>query len=137
MNADRRDVSFDDALGIFARLAIEHLDGSPLDAHRFIRDIDGRLSLLLLQDAAAASIRALRSAAKDALGVFAAPAAVETREDLLDPSLATDFAIGERVNIAESGEPNWRRVAVVDRRIVGQDWACEACRRRCRACRPF
>ena len=125
MNADQRDVSFDDALGIFARLTIKHLGESALDAHRFIRDIDGRLSLLLLQDAAADSIIALRSAAEDALGVFAAHAVVETREDLLDPSLATDFAIGERVNIAESGEPNWRRVAVVDRRIVGQDWACE------------
>ena len=125
MNAHQGDVSFDDALGIFARVAIKHLGGGALDVHRFIRDIDGRLSLLLLEDAAADSIRALRSAANDALGVFAAPSVVESREDLFDPSLATGFTVGEKVNIAELGEPNWRRVAVVDRRIVGQDWAGE------------
>ena len=116
---------FDDALGLLARVVISHLGEEALDKHRFIRDIDGRLSLLLLEDAPADSIKALRFAANEALGVFAAPSVVEVREDLLDPSLATDFTVGEKVNTAESGSPNWRRVAVVDRRIVGQDWACE------------
>ena len=126
MNAtDQGGVTFDDALGVFARIVLGHLGESALDTHRFIRDIDGRLSLLLLGEVPDNSIKALASNAKEALGVFATPSVVETTEDLLDPSLATDFAIGERINTAESGEPTWRRVAVVDRRVVGQDWACE------------
>lgn len=122
---DQGGVTFDDALGVFARIVLGHLGESALDTHRFVRDIDGRLSLLLLGEAPANSIKALVSNAKEALGVFTTPSVVETTEDLLDPSLATDFAIGERINTAESGEPMWRRVAVVDRRVVGQDWACE------------
>lgn len=126
MKPDRRDVSFDDAISAFARIAIEHLGEHALDTHRFIRDIDGRLSLLLLDDAAAKdSIERLRSAAKGALGFFAGFEVIESRGDLLDPSLATDFTIGEKVNLAESGPASWRRVAVVDRRIVGQDWVNE------------
>ena len=116
---------FDDALGVFARIVLRHLGESALDTHRFVRDIDGRLSLLLLRKVPTDSIKALASDAKEALSAFATPSVVETTEDLLDSSLATDFAIGERINTAESGEPMWRRVAVVDRRVVGQDWACE------------
>ena len=125
MNPLEQNVSFDHALSVFARAVIEHLGEGALDAHRFLRDIDGRLSLLLLEDAPADSIEGLRSAAAGALGVFAAPAVVQSPEDLLDPSLETDFTVGEKVNTAESGAPKWRRVAVVDRRIVGHDWASE------------
>ena len=125
MKPERGDVGFDDALSVLARVAVEHLGETALDTHRFVRDIDGRLSLLLLEDTGADAVGAFRAAAESALGVFAAPAVVESRHDLLDPSLATDFTVGEKVNTAGSAAPNWRRVAVVDRRIVGQDWASE------------
>ena len=59
-----------------------------------------------------------------ALGSYAAVPAVAAAADLLDPSLADDFAVQELVDVAAPGSGSrWRRVAVVDRRIVGQDWA--------------
>ena len=116
-------VFFDDALGIFARLVVRHLGDDALGGNRFVRDIDGRLSLLLLDPVATVAFEKLAVEATDALGAFAASPVVETRSGLFDPSLATDFAIGEKVNVGSSDSRSWRRVAVVDRRVVGQDWA--------------
>ena len=117
-------VTFDNALSTFARLVGAGLGEQALDDHRFVRDVDGRLTFLLLDTADPETVRSLDAESRDTLGSYAAVPAVAAAGDLLDPSLADDFAVQELVNVAAPGaDPEWRRVAVVDRRIVGQDWA--------------
>ena len=117
-------VTFDNALSTFARLVGAGLGEHALDDHRFVRDVDGRLTFLLLDPADPEKVRSLDAESRHALGSYATIPAVAVAGDLLDPSLADDFAVQEQVDIAASGaDPEWRRVAVVDRRIVGQDWA--------------
>ena len=117
-------VMFDNALSTFARLVIAQLGERALDDHRFVRDVDGRLTFLLLAPADPEMVRSLDAETRHALGSYAAVPAVAAAADLLDPSLADDSAVQELVDVAAPGSrPEWRRVAVVDRRIVGQDWA--------------
>lgn len=117
-------VTFDNALSTFARLVSARLGEHALDDHRFVRDVDGRLTFLLLDPADPEKVRSLDAESRDVLGSYATVPAVAVAGDLLDPSLADDFAVQEQVDIAAPGaDPEWRRVAVVDRRIVGQDWA--------------
>lgn len=128
---------FDDALGIFARLVAKHLGASSLDAHRFVRDVYGRLSLLLLEDVEPSKREALAAEAEEVLEAYASSAAVERfdADNWLDIELKNAAATHEKVRIGSSeaspdtaqapdgDQAQWRRVAVVDRRIVGQDWA--------------
>ena len=117
-------VTFDNALSTFARLVGAGLGERALDDHRFVRDVDGRLTFLLLAPVDPEKARSLDAESRHALGSYAAIPAVAVAGDLLDPSLADDFAVQEQVDVAAPGvDPEWRRVAVVDRRIVGQDWA--------------
>ena len=117
-------VTFDNALSTFARLVSARFGERALDHHRFVRDVDGRLTFLLLTPVDSEKVRSLDTESRHALGSYAADPAVAFAGDLLDPSLADDFAVQEQVDVAAAGaDPEWRRVAVVDRRIVGQDWA--------------
>ena len=117
-------VTFDNALSAFARLVGAGLGEPALDDHRFVRDVDGRLTFLLLAPADPEKVRSLDAESRDVLGSYATVPAVAVADDLLDLSLVDDFAVQEQVDIAAPGtDPEWRRVAVVDRRIVGQDWA--------------
>jgi len=117
-------VTFDSALSRFARLVGAELGEHALDDHRFVRDVDGRLTFLLVAPADPGKVRRLDAESGRVLGSYATVPAVAVADDLLDPSLADDFAVQEQVDIAAPGtDPEWRRVAVVDRRIVGQDWA--------------
>ena len=117
-------VTFDNALSTFARLVSARFGERALDDHRFVRDVDGRLTFLLLTPVDSEKVRSLDTESGHALGSYAAVPAVAVAGDLLDPSLADDFAVQEQVDVAAAGaDPEWRRVAVVDRRIVGQDWA--------------
>ena len=117
-------VTFDNALSTFARLVSARFGERALDDHRFVRDVDGRLTFLLLAPADPEKVRSLDVESRHALGSYAAAPAVAVADDLLDPSLADGFAVQEQVDVAAPGaDPEWRRVAVVDRRIVGQDWA--------------
>ena len=125
MNGGDEAFSFDAALGTFARLVHKHLGGPAVDAHRFIRDVDGRLSLLLLGDVDINKTRTLRIEAEKVPGPYASASVIETPSDLLDPSLETAFTVGEKVDMGTGGHVDWQRVPVVDRRIVGQDWASE------------
>ena len=117
-------VTFDNALSTFARLVGAGLGEQALDDHRFVRDVDGRLTFLLLDPADPEKVRSLDAESRDVLRSYATVPAVAVAGDLLDPSLADDFAVQEQVDVAAPGaDSEWRRVAVVDRRIVGQDWA--------------
>ena len=117
-------VTFDNALSTYARLVSARFGERALDDHRFVRDVDGRLTFLLLAPTDSEKVRSLDTESRHALGSYAADPAVAFAGDLLDPSLADGFAVQEQVNVAAAGaDPEWRRVAVVDRRIVGQDWA--------------
>ena len=117
-------VTFDNALSTFARLVGARIGECALDDQRFVRDVDGRLTFLLPATIDPERARSLDAEAKHALGSYATVPAVALASDLLDPSLADDFTVQEQVDIALPGTgPGWRRVAVVDRRIVGQDWA--------------
>ena len=117
-------VTFDNALSTFARLVSARLGERALDDHRFVRDVDGRLTFLLLAPADPEQVRSLGAETRHTLGSYAAVPTVAAGADLLDPSLADDVAVQELVNLTAPGaDPEWRRVAVVDRRIVGQDWA--------------
>ena len=117
-------ITFDNALSTFARLVSARFGERALDDHRFVRDVDGRLTFLLLAPVDSEKVRGLDAESRHALGSYAAAPAVAVAGDLLDPSLADDFTVQEQVDIATPGaDPEWRRVAVVDRRIVGQDWA--------------
>ena len=117
-------VSFDNALSTFARLVSARFGERALDDHRFVRDVDGRLTFLFLDPADPEKVRRLDAESRNVLGSYATVPAVAVAGDLLDPSLADDFAVQELVNVAALGAgAAWRRVAVVDRRIVGQDWA--------------
>ena len=117
-------VTFDNALRTFAQLVSARFGERALDDHRFVRDVDGRLTFLLLAPVDPEQARSLDAESKHALGSHATVPAVAVAGDLLDPSLADDFTVQEQVDVAPPGaDPKWRRVAVVDRRIVGQDWA--------------
>ena len=117
-------VTFENALSTFAQLVSTRLGERALDEHRFVRDVDGRLTFLLLAPTNPEPVRSLDAETRHALGSYAAVPAVAVAADLLDPSLVDDFAVQELVDVAAPGNgPQWRRVAVVDRRIVGQDWA--------------
>ncbi len=117
-------VSFDNALSAFARFVSARFGERALDDHRFVRDVDGRLTLLLLAPTDPEKVRSLDDECRDVLGSYVTTPAIAFEGDLLDPSLADDFAVQEQVDVAAPGaDSEWRRVAVVDRRIVGQDWA--------------
>ena len=119
--------SFDNALSTFARLVSARFGERALDDHRFVRDVDGRLTFLLLAPADPEKVRSLDAESMEILGSCATVPAVTDEGDLLDPSLADDFTVQELVDVAAPGAGReWRRVAVVDRRIVGQDWAAGA-----------
>ena len=121
---DAGTVTFDNALSTFARLVSAQFGERALDDHRFVRDVDGRLTFLLLGPVDPEKARSLDSESRHVLGSYAAVPVVASAGDLLDPSLADDFTVQEQVDVARpGGDPEWRRVAVVDRRIVGQDWA--------------
>ena len=117
-------VTFDNALSTLAQLVSARFGEHALDDHRFVRDVDGRLTFLLLAPVDPEKVRSLDAESRHALGSYAAVPAVAVVGDLLDATLADDFAVREQVDVAPQGaDPEWRRVAVVDRRIVGQDWS--------------
>ena len=88
-------VTFDNALSTFARLVSARFGERALDVHRFVRDVDGRLTFLLLAPADPEKVRSLDAESGHALGSYAAVPAVAVAGDLLDPSLADDFAVQE------------------------------------------
>ena len=119
MTDARATVTFDSALDHFAAVVAERLGVASLDNGRFLRDVDGRLAFIPSAHPSAETLAGLRADVIERLGRYAAAAPVLTEAQLFDPTIATDAAVYEQ--IASWQTP--RRVAVVDRRLVGQDWA--------------
>ena len=71
-----------------------------MDDHRFVRDVDGRLTFLLLAPADPEKVRSLDAESMEILGSYATVPAVTDEGDLLDPSLADDFTVQELVDVA-------------------------------------
>lgn len=117
----RAPVTFDSALDSFAAVVAKRLGVAGLDGGRFLRDVDGRLTFVLSSNPGDATLSLLRSEIIERLGRYAADAPILTEADLFDPTVATDAAVHERI----ASWPTPRRVPVVDRRLVGQDWASD------------
>ncbi|WP_423393242.1 KGGVGR-motif variant AAA ATPase [Burkholderia sp. LMG 21824] len=115
-------MTFDLALPTFAQLVVDTLGGQALLDYFFLRDVSGRLTLIVPNGA-------LDPAAKDALArrayelvhpyVDGDGLAVATPSELFDDRLlAPDNVVSVRVVVNERP----LRVRVVDRRMVGSDW---------------
>ena len=96
-------VTFDNALSTFARLVGARLGEHALDDHRFVRDVDGRLTFLFRDPTDAEKVRSLDAESRDVLGSYATVPAVAVAGDLLDQSLADDIAVQEQVDVADPG----------------------------------
>ena len=114
-------MTFDSALDRFAAVVAECLGVASLDGGRFLRDVDGRLTFIPSAHLDAEALAELRADVVEKLGRYAADPPILTEADLFDPTIATDAAVYERI----APWPTPRRVPVVDRRLVGQDWASD------------
>lgn len=115
----RAPVTFDSALDNFAGLVAARLGVPGLEGGRFLRDVDGRLTFVLSVHPGDEILAQLRAEAIERMGRYASEPPVLVKGELFDPSIATDAAVFEKV--ASWSSP--LRVPVVDRRLVGQDWA--------------
>ena len=119
----RAPVTFDSALDHFAAVVAMRLGAPSLHDGRFLRDVDGRLAFVLSDHLGDETLARLRTEVAERLGRYASHAPVLTKAGLFDTSIATDAVVYQRVKVA-----SWRsplRVGVVDRRLVGQDWASD------------
>ena len=114
---------YDDALPSFAALVRNQLGHAAFGQHVFLRDAEGRLTLVLrgspLPDAS--QIKALQASATALLGPYITNEAtsVATPEQLFDLTLnGADVGLVEVLSHSEFNGP----VRVVERRILGQDW---------------
>jgi AAA domain len=115
-------VRYDDALPKFAALVRVQLGEDALAQHLFLRDVEGRLTLVLRGPAIPGQqLQPLRELAAQALSPYVTSAAgsVATPDELFDVSLAMpDAGIVELVS-----HPDFEgAVRVVERRAMGRDW---------------
>ncbi len=114
-------VRYDDALPVFAALVSEHLGQPALEQHAFLRDAEGRLTLVVRGDVSAVSLATLQKAAAERLASYVSSAAgsTATPDDLFDVSLsAPEAGFQEQID----HEAFRGTVRVIERRVMGQDW---------------
>lgn len=115
-------IYFDDSLPIFAKFVSEELGVAALENNYFLRDAEGRLSVIVLDDKIDKENRTrLSTKAKDHLGdyvddndfVFSTP------DELFDESLK-DIGIASKITLSSSFYSG--NVFLFERRIIGSDW---------------
>jgi len=118
-------VYFDDALPAFAAFAHERLGADKLAASFFLRDVSGRLSLVVPENLTTADEReALSQAAIRVLGRYVDDGgfAITTAADLFDDRLISPPRL---LSIGISDSIFAGTVKVLDRRMIGADWLKE------------
>jgi hypothetical protein len=110
---------YDDALPRFAELVEQHLGAAALTEHLFLRDASGRLTLVLRGESPREQIgedrlRRLTDAVSAQLGPYVDACIIATPTELFDDSLAGG---GYHEHL-----PNGRRVRLIERWLVGNDW---------------
>ncbi|MEY4508580.1 MAG: hypothetical protein RLZZ450_702 [Pseudomonadota bacterium] len=115
-------VRYDDALPKFAALVQEQLGDDALEQHLFLRDAEGRLTLVLRGPAISSeqllSLRELAAQRVDPY-VTSVTGSVATPDELFDTSLATP----EVGTVELLSHPEFTgSVRVVERRVMGRDW---------------
>ncbi|MEN4081614.1 AAA family ATPase [Serratia marcescens] len=115
-------IYFDDSLPIFAKFVSEELGVAALENNYFLRDAEGRLSVIVLDDKIDKKNRTrLSTKAKNYLGdyvddndfVFSTP------DELFDESLK-DIGIASKIALSSSFYSG--NVFLFERRIIGSDW---------------
>jgi MinD-like ATPase involved in chromosome partitioning or flagellar assembly len=114
-------VYFDDALPIFSNLVQQQWGAEALSKNQFLRDVDGKLTFIVLDDLKSSEDRkALADAITPQMGSYVDPEfSVATAEELFDDRLA-DLSSSRPIGISHqkfNGVVN-----LVDRRLVGADW---------------
>ncbi len=115
---EKVDVHFDSALPILVALAQSHFGEAIIDSCVFIRDANGRLTLVLRGDHDTTIRESFDNDAKIQLGPYVDDPSA-TPSELFDPSLNNDDEVlYERIVIKGIDQ----EIRLVDRRIYGQDW---------------
>ncbi|NMM26582.1 MAG: ParA family protein [Glaciimonas sp.] len=113
-------VYFDDALPVFAALTKQTWGGQALVDNLFLRDANGRLTLVVLDQHSSEQREQLAKEASSRLKVYVdEDFSVATPDELFDDRLK-DFSHARRLELRHAefkGE-----VMLVDRRLVGADW---------------
>ncbi|WP_297575342.1 KGGVGR-motif variant AAA ATPase [uncultured Deefgea sp.] len=114
-------VYFDDSLRVFVALVQEEWGASFISNNLFLRDINGRLTFIILNNSKDSAERiSLAAKAEAILGSYVDSDgfSVATPEELFDDRLNIDAALKVKLTIAQ----NEVEVNLIDRRMVGADW---------------